>query len=79
MAWADFMATTDKAEDVTEVVKQLGNKFTFTKSFSDAERGWYVAVLAVTDEYGTTVSRSTFHSHIADAEFGTLSKTFSVE
>ena len=76
MAWADFMATTDKAEDVTEAVKQLGNKFTFTKSFSDAERDWYVAVLAVTDDYGTTVTRSTFHSHITDAEFGTLSKTF---
>lgn len=79
MAWADFMATTDKAEDVTEVVKLFNGKFTFKKSFSDAERGWYVAVLAVTDEYGTTVSRSTFHSHITDAEFGTLSKTFSVE
>lgn len=79
MAWADFMATTDKAEDVTEVVKQFNSKFTFKKSFSDAERGWYVAVLAVTDEYGTTVSRSTFHSHSADAEFGTLSKTFPVE
>ncbi len=79
MAWADFMATTDKAEDVTEVVKLFNGKFTFKKSFSDAERGWYVAVLAVTDDYGTTVSRSTFHSHITDAEFGTLSKTFSVE
>ena len=79
MAWADFMATTDKAEDVTEVVKLFNGKFTFKKSFSDAERGWYVAVLAVTDEYGTTVSRSTFHSHITDAEFGTLSKTFPVE
>lgn len=79
MAWTDFMATTDKAEDVTEVVKQFNGKFTFKKSFSDAERGWYVAVLAVTDEYGTTVSRSTFHSHITDAEFGTLSKTFHVE
>lgn len=79
MAWADFMATTDKAEDVTEVVKQFNGKFTFKKSFSDAERGLYVAVLAVTEEYGTTVSRSTFHSHIADAEFGTLSKTFPVE
>ena len=50
MALADFMATTDKAEDVTEVVKQFNGKFTFKKSFSDAERGWYVAVLAVTDE-----------------------------
>ena len=79
MAWADFMATTDKAEDVTEVVKLFNGKFTFKKSFSDAERGWYVAVLAVTDDYGTTVSRSTFHSHIVDAEFGTLSKTFPVE
>ena len=79
MAWADFMATTDKAEDVTEVVKQFNGKFTFKKSFSDAERGWYVAVFAVTDDYGTTVSRSTFHSHITDAEFGTLSKTFPVE
>lgn len=39
MAWADFMATTDKAEDVTEVVKQFNGKFTFKKSFSDAERG----------------------------------------
>ncbi|MDY3621279.1 MAG: hypothetical protein SO104_09120 [Prevotella sp.] len=79
MALADFMATTDKAEDVTEVVKQFNGKFTFKKSFSDAERGWYVAVLAVTDDYGTTVSRSTFHSHITDAEFGTLSKIFPVE
>lgn len=79
MAWADFMATTDKAEDVTEVVKQFNGKFTFKKSFSDAERGWYVAVLAVTDDYGTTVSRSTFHSYITDAEFGTLTKTFPVE
>lgn len=79
MAWADFMATTDKAQDVTDVVKQFNGKFTFKKSFSDAERGWYVAVLAVTDEYGTTVSRSTFHSHITDAEFGTLTKTFPVE
>ena len=79
MAWADFMATTDKAEDVTEVVKQFNGKFTFKKSFSDAERGWYVAVLAVTDDYGTTVSRSTIHSPITDAEFGTLSKTFPVE
>lgn len=79
MAWADFMATTDKAEDVTEVVKQFNGKFTFKKPFSDDERGWYVAVLAVTDDYGTTVSRSTFHSHSADAEFGTLSKTFLVE
>lgn len=79
MAWADFMATTDKAEDVTEVVELFNGKFTFKKSFSDAERGWYVAVLAVTDDYGTTVSRSTFHSHITDAEFGTLSKTFPVE
>lgn len=79
MALADFMATTDKAEDVTEVVKQFNGKFTFKKSFSDAERGWYVAVLAVTDDYGTTVSRSTFHSHITDAEFGTLTKTFPVE
>lgn len=50
MALADFMATTDKAEDVTEVVKLFNGKFTFKKSFSDAERGWYVAVLAVTDE-----------------------------
>ena len=79
MAWADFMATTDKAEDVTEVVKQFNGKFTFKKSFSDAERGWYVAVLAVTDDYGTTVSRSTFHSYITDAEFGTLTKTFPVK
>lgn len=79
MAWADFMATTDKAEDVTEVVKQFNGKFTFKKSFSDAERGWYVAVLAVTDDYGTTISRSTFHSHSADAEFGTLTKTFPVK
>lgn len=31
MAWADFMATTDKAEDVTEVVKQFNGKFTFKK------------------------------------------------
>jgi hypothetical protein len=35
MAWADFMATTDKAKDVTEVVKQFNGKFTFKKSFSD--------------------------------------------
>lgn len=76
MAWADYMASTDKATDVTDAVKALGNKLTFKRSFTADERGWYVIVLAVTDEYGTTVTRSSFHTHLDNAEWDTLSKTF---
>ncbi len=79
-AWADYMATTDKAEDVTEAVKALGNTLTYKKDFTDDERGWYVAAFAVTDEYGTTVTRASFHSHLGEEEnWDILSRTFPVK
>lgn len=74
--WADYMSTTDKAEDVTEALKALGNTFTFKKSFTQEERGWYVAVLAVTDDYGTTVTRASFHTHLDNAEWDIISNTY---
>ena len=74
------MATADKAEDVTEAVKALGNTLTYKKDFTDDERGWYVAAFAVTDEYGTTVTRASFHSHLGEEEnWDILSRTFPVK
>lgn len=78
-AWATYMEDSELALDVTDVVKDLGNKFTFRKTFTEEERGWYVAVFAVTDDYGTTVTRCAFNSHLADADWSILSKTFPVD
>lgn len=79
-AWADYMATADQAVDVTDAVKALGNTLNYKKTFADDERGWYVAVLAVTDEFGTTVTRATFHSHLGEEEnWDILSRTFPVK
>lgn len=79
LAWAEYMATTDKAQDVTDAIRQLGNTLTYKRTFTEDERGWYVVVLAVTDDYGTTVTRASFHTHLADAEWDILSHTYPVE
>lgn len=79
-AWADYMATTDKAQDVTDVVKVLNNSFTYKKTFTADEGGWYVGVLAVTDKFGTTVTRVTFNPfHGEDESWVINSRTFPVE
>ena len=79
-AWADYIASTDKASDVSEVIKALGNTFTYKKDFTDDERGWYVFALAVTDENGTTVTRAAFHSHLGEEEnWSILSRTYLVK
>ena len=71
------LAAGDKAVDVTEEVKSTG-KYTFTKNFTEEERGWYVVVFAVTDENGTTITRTSFHTHIDNAETETISHTYPV-
>lgn len=74
------MATTDKAQDVTDVVKALNNSFTYKKTFTADEGGWYVGVLAVTDKFGTTVTRVTFNPfHGEDENWVINSRTFPVE
>lgn len=79
-AWADYMATTDKAQDVTDVVKDLDNSFTYKKTFTADESGWYVGALAVTDKFGTTVTRVIFHPfHGEDESWVINSRTFPVE
>lgn len=77
-AWAVCMDESKDAVDVTDAVKELGNKFNFSRTFTQGDRGWYVVVLAVTDDYGTTVTRASFHSHM-DAEWTIMSRTFPVE
>lgn len=80
-AWAACMENSAEATDVTAAVKELGNKLMFSRTFTEDERGWYVIVLAVTDDYGTTVTRASFHSHLdqSSAEWDILSRTFPVE
>lgn len=79
-AWAVYMDESEGATDVTDVVKAFGNKFSFKRSFTADERGWYVIVLAVTDDYGTTVTRAAFNAHLAlsSAEWNIMSRTFPV-
>lgn len=80
-AWAVCMDESKDAVDVTDAVKELGNKLNFSRTFTQDERGWYVVVLAVTDDYGTTVTRASFHSHMdpTNAEWTIMSRTFPVE
>ena len=79
-AWAVYMDESKDAVDVTDAVKELGNKLNYSCGFSENERGWYVAVLAVTDSYGTTVTRAAFHSHMdpTNGEWSIFSRTFPV-
>ena len=80
-AWAVYMDESKDAVDVTDAVKQLGNKLNYSRQFTQDERGWYVAVLAVTDSYGTTVTRAAFHSHMdpTNGEWSIYSRTFPVD
>lgn len=73
-AWPDVMSSAE-ATDVTAELKD--GKYTFNKQFTEAERGWYVLVYAVTDKNGTTITRTAFHTHI-DAETETFSHTYPV-
>lgn len=77
-AWAVYMEQSAEATDVTDAVKELGNKLNYSRKFTADERGWYVAVLAVTDEYGTTVTRAAFNPFMdpTNGEWSILSRTF---
>ncbi len=79
-AWAVCVENSTDATDVTDGVKELGNTFTFKRSFTADERGWYVIVFAVTDDYGTTVTRASFNSHMDsnNAQWDIMSRTFPV-
>ena len=61
------------ATDVTATVNAEG-EYTFDKDH--LERGWYSLLCSATGERGTTVTRATFHSHLENAEWEILSKTF---
>lgn len=74
-AWPVLMAS-DKATDVTSQLQD--GTFTYTKTFTSAERDWYVLVFAVTDANGTSITRTAFHSQIENAEPTTLSHTYPV-
>lgn len=74
-AWPDLM-NSDKATDVTADVKD--GKYNFTKNFTDDERDWYVLAFAVTDANGTTITRTSFHSHIEGADSETITHTYPV-
>uniref|UniRef100_UPI004028CC53 hypothetical protein n=1 Tax=Prevotella sp. TaxID=59823 RepID=UPI004028CC53 len=67
-----------KQRDVTADITADG-KLTFSRSFTEQERDWYVVVLGVTDANGTTVTRAAFHTHIENAEWSILSRTYPKE
>ncbi len=76
-AWAEEMEAAEGTVDVTDQVN-TAKKVEYSRTFTDSERGWYVIVLAVTDENGTSITRTSFHSHLTDAEHETISHTYPV-
>lgn len=77
-AWPEEVAAAAEAKDVTADITADG-KLTFSRSFTEQERDWYVVVLGVTDANGTTVTRAAFHTHIENAEWSILSRTYPKE
>ena len=74
-AWPEEVAAAAEAKDVTADITADG-KLTFSRSFTQQERDWYVVVLGVTDANGTTVTRAAFNTHIENAEWAILSRTY---
>ena len=74
-AWPEEVAAAAEAKDVTADITADG-KLTFSRSFTEQERDWYVVVLGVTDANGTTVTRAAFNTHIENAEWAILSRTY---
>ena len=77
-AWPEEVAAATEAKDVTADINADG-KLDFSRNFTQKERGWYVVVLGVTDANGTTVTRAAFHTHIENAEWSILSRTYPKE
>lgn len=74
-AWPEEVAAAAEAKDVTADITADG-KLTFSRSFTQQERDWYVVVLGVTDANGITVTRAAFNTHIENAEWAILSRTY---
>lgn len=74
-AWPT-VAAGNGAVDVTAEVASTG-KYDYSKLISETDRNWYVLVFAVTDKNGTTISRTSFHSHLDNATSETLTHTYS--
>lgn len=70
-----IVAAGDGSVDVTDQLNADGT-YTYTKSIPLVDRDWYVLVFAVTDENGTTITRTSFHSHLENAESETISHTY---
>lgn len=73
------VAAGEGAVDVTAALNGGNGEYAYTKSFTEAERGWYVLVFAVTDKNGTSITRTSFHTHIENAEPETISHTYPVD
>lgn len=65
-------------ENVTDLIDEDGT-YTYTKSIPLAQKDWYALVFAVTDKNGTTITRTSFNSHLENAESETISHTYPVK
>lgn len=74
-AWGEAIEQAQGTIDVTDQAT-ASSKVEYSRTFTDEERGWYVIVLAVTDENGTTITRTSFHSHLTSAQPETVSHTY---
>ena len=66
----------EEATDITDTVKANGE---YTFSQSDITRGWYAVLCAATNDYGTTVTKAVFHTHLENFEWETSTKYFPVD
>lgn len=69
----DQIAAEGDAEDITSTINYAG-EYTFKKD--NLDRGWYTLLISGTDKNGTTVTKASFHSHLANASWEIESKTF---
>lgn len=69
----DQIAAEGDAEDITSTINYAG-EYTFKKE--GLERGWYTLLISGTDANGTTVTKASFHSHLANASWEISSTAF---
>lgn len=71
--------TVARGTGAVDVTSQIADgKYTYNRTFTEAERDWYVLVFAVTDENGTTITRISFHTHLDNAIPEIISHTYPV-
>lgn len=70
-----IVAEDEGYENVTDLIDEDGT-YTYTKSIPLAQKDWYALVFAVTDKNGTTITRTSFNSHLENAEAETISHTY---